>query len=827
MGMASKTSKPKIPVRHHPLLKKLMWVTAGAFAAGLLAFAISWSILSRDADSYLTLFALRVPKTTTKIYDVRGQIIGVLADEHRELLPYGDIPKPFIAALVATEDVDFWSHGGTSMRGFFRAGWNLVSSLGRRREGGSTLTMQLVRAVTNNRKVQVNRKLKEVILARKLEKAFSKEEILTGYVNEVYFGGRNKYGLEAASRYYFGKSAMALNVEECAFLAGVVNSPNNYDPYTGPRARELALQRRNHVLRRLGATGYITPEQAKASQEKPLRLAMDSAMDEAVAPYAVAEIRKYLFDKYGEAKVMEGGFEVHTTLDGQWQEAANEAIRQGLRDVDRRRGFRREAVKFTGEPDKVKLPQWRRLFGPGDAVRGVIMEWRGSVARVRIGQTTLDVPEAAFAWAGKDALKVLQRGAMPLFQVKAVTEMGAPSQLELDQEPEVEGALLAMDPHTGEIRAMVGGYNFQRSQFNRSWQAQRQVGSTMKAFVYGAAFQLGKTPASLVEDVATTFHQDGRPYTPKNYERDFFGPITIWEAIRDSRNVAAVRTLDEVGTDAFLDFTRKCGIEGTIPPYPSSALGASDLTLQEMVRAYGTIAALGKKTPKPWLIRKIVDRNGKVLEQFNSQPGEQVIDPLAAFQLVTALKSVPNWGTGTRARVDGWPVAGKTGTTQDHTDAWFLGCTPTVSCGVWVGLDTKKTIFRGADGGKVAAPIWGAFMRKALAGQPREDWRAPEGVEWADIDNFTGLRMAGAPAIPPGLEPKTLPNVRSISLPFRAGTAPSGSSDTAAVLRVHDARMKAHSGETAEESRIWGQNRIQPPPQETPITWSKGEDPNK
>jgi len=820
--MGKKTAKP----HHASWLRRLIWLTAGMLATAILGLGIAWSIVSRDADSYLTLFTLRVPKSTTKILDIRGNVVGVLADEQRELIPFDDIPKSFMDAIVATEDVDFWSHGGTSMRGFLRAGWNTVSSFGQRREGGSTLTMQLIRAVTKNRRIQAGRKLREVVLARKLEKAFTKRQIMEAYANEVYFGGRNKYGLEAASRYYFAKGALSLTVDESAFLAGVVNSPNNYDPTLGPQARELATQRRNHVLRRMVAVGSLSEADAKVYMEKPLRVATENTVEDAQASYAVEIVKNHLFEKYGKERVMEGGFVVHTTLDGAWQEAATMSIRQGLREVERRRGFRPETVKFTTDPEKANLPRWRRLFSAGDTVRGVIMEWRSATAKVRIGPTVVDVPREAFAWAGEPAMKVLQRGAMPLFLVKSVDANGAPTALELDQEPEVEAALMAIDPRTGEIRAMVGGYDFQRSQFNRSWQAQRQVGSTMKAFVYGAAFELGRNPASLVEDVPTSFRQDVTSYTPQNYERDFFGPITMWEAIRDSRNVAAVRTLDEVGTDNFLEYLRKCGVEGKVAPYPASALGASDLTLKEMVRAYGTLANLGRQCPSPFLIKQVKDRQGKILENYTSQPGEQVLDPVATFQVLHCLKGVVNAGTGTRARVDGYPVAGKTGTTQDHTDAWFLGCTPTVSCGVWVGLDTKKTIFRGADGGKVAAPIWGAFMRRALPSQPKDDWQAPEGmVEWLDIDNFTGLRSGGTPAIPGGLDSKWT-SIRNLSMPFRVGTAPKGTSDAAAVLRIHDARMKAHTGQWGQEERAWGQHRLLPSPQEAPVQWSKPEDPN-
>jgi penicillin-binding protein 1A len=786
---------------NHPWIRRILWATAGLAAVGLLTLAVAWSVMSRDVDAYLALFSVRVPPTTTKIFDVKGIVIGVLADQHREIVPYGDIPAPFIAAVIATEDTDFYSHGGVSMRGLARAGWNMVKSLGTNRQGGSTITMQLVRAVTNKRQIRLGRKLKEMILARKLEKAFTKQQILTNYTNEVWFG-RQFYGLQAAARYYFDKNAINLNIEECATLAGMIQSPGNYNPYLGPRARQLCTQRRNHVLRRMVDTGYLGRTQAETLIARPIRLAKEGGSTDNLAPYAVEMVKNYLFSKFGAGKVMEGGFEVHTTIDSEWQDAANTAVRNGLRAVDRQRGvYRKAGVWFPKEdPDKVQLPQWKRLFGPEDTVRGIILGWQSGRARVRIGATILEVPESAFAWAGKDALKILTRGAMPLFIVKAVDANGLPTQLELDQEPDVEAALMAIDPTNGEIRAMVGGYDFKRSQFDHSWQAYRQVGSTMKAFVYGTAFSQGKSPASIVEDVPTTIHfAEQLPYAPKNYERDYFGPITMYEAIRDSRNVAAVRTLDEVGGEAFVDFAKKCGIENRLDPYPASALGTADLTLQEMVRAYGTLANMGRQAPRPFLITRIVDRTGKVLERHGQTIGEQVVDPVAVYQLIQCLRGAIQTGTGTRANVEGWDLAGKTGTTQDHTDAWFLGFSTRVTCGVWVGLDAKKTIYKKADGGKVAAPIWGEFMKKILPSTPQESFQPPETpLEWADIDNYTGLRVVGKA------------QDRVLKLAFRPGTVPKGESDAAAIARIQEGRARAAAGTWPMEVRTWGQVRSNP-----------------
>jgi len=815
--MASNPASPTSPTRRW--IRRFLWAFVAMTVLGSITLAVSWSVLSRDADSFLTLFALRVPKTITKVLDQNGNVIGIFAEEHRVVIPYGDIPKAFVNALVATEDTDFWEHSGISPRGFARSGWNFVTSFGRRREGGSTLTMQLIRNVTARRQKKLDRKLKEIILARKLEKAYSKKQIMEMYANEVYFGG-GRYGIEAASEFYFGKSAPQLLPEECALLAGLVQNPNWYNPYNpDPKSRAAAKSRRNHVLVRMVKEGYLKAPEASLLVEKPIRLARENAHEESVAPYVVEEVRKYLYEKYGREQVLNGGLEVTTTVDSFWQGAANDAVRAGLKVVDRRRGFRKEAVQFVSDPETTQLNGWKRYFEIGDSVRGVILGWKSGKAQVRIGKVQLDVPESAFAWAGKDIQKLLPRGAAPLFAVKT-TDDGTPKTLELDQDPSVEGALMAVDPRSGEIRAMVGGYDFNRSKFNRATQALRQVGSTMKAYVYGAAFTGGKTPATMVQDVPTRFldtvdyvtitHPDGtsdfkplrpgvKPYEPKNYERDFWGPIPIWEALRDSRNVPAVRTLEETGVLNVIDFARKCGVTGNIPPYPSMALGSGDFTLREMVRGYSTIANGGLQAPVPFFIKKIADRNGRVLESHGGAATEQVLDPMSTFQLIQCLQGVANAGTGARAGAElQWPIAGKTGTTDDHTDGWFIGFSTRIVCGVWVGLDEKKTIFRGADGAKVALPIWIDFMRAALPTTEREEFKVPEGMEWADIDRYTGLLATSATAD------------RVLHLAFKPGTVPKSGSDAEAIRQVKESRDKANAQPV--ENRIWGR----PPQVEEP-----------
>jgi penicillin-binding protein 1A len=797
--MANKAHNPRKSVRpRRSPLRWALWTCLALAGAGAVSLAVAWSVMSRDVDSFLTYFALRVPKTITKVLDRNGDVIGVFAEENRVVIPFGDIPRAFVGAVIATEDADFMNHGGISARGVLRAGFNFVTSFGQRREGASTLTMQLVRTVTAKRQRRLDRKLKEIILAQKLEKAYTKKQIFEQYANEVYFGG-GRYGIEAAAQYYFGKSAPQLAVEECALLAGLVQNPNWYNPYNpDPRARAAAKLRRDHVLRRMAAEHYIKDEDVRALAERPIRLARENAQEEAVAPYPVEEVRKYLYEKYGRDRVLEGGLEVTTTIDSVWQAAANAAVASGLRAVDRRRGFRKDSVQYVDKPDTVQLPGWNRFFEEGDSVRGVVLSWGPTGALVRVGRTQLTVPDAAFGWAGKGVRAALVRGAAPLFRVKAAGENGQPTRLELDQEPEVEGALLAVEPQTGEIRAMVGGYDFKRSKFNRSYQAERQVGSTMKPFIYGAAFAMGRTPATLVADVPTRFVFDTTVYEPRNYEFNYWGPISIWEAIRDSRNLPAVRTLEATGIEPVMDLARAAGVSGRLVPYPSLALGASDLTLKDMVRGYGTFAIGGRQAPPPFLIRKIVDRGGRVLETHEAGPGEQALDPMSNYQLIQCLQGVAQRGTGARSNELGWPLAGKTGTTSDHTDAWFVGFSTRIACGVWVGLDAKKTIYRGGDGAKVALPIWVDFMRKALPTTPREEFPVPDGMEWADIDRTTGLVATSATQ-----------GTDIVRLAFKPGTVPHATSTGDVIAAVREARDKARS--QATERHIWGID-VPPPP---------------
>jgi penicillin-binding protein 1A len=844
-GKTKQAAKPKKTGGLPRWLSVAFWGFAVCALITAAAVGVAWSMLSRDADQYLSLFQTRVPPTQTKVLDNKGNIIGILASQKRTVIPYDDIPKAFQGAIVAVEDAEFWHHGGVSPRGFFGAIYRGIRSMGKERSGFSTLTMQLVRTVTEKRERNLlkggfRRKMQEIIIARSLERAFSKQQILEQYANEVNFGAGH-YGIEAASQYYFRKSSEMLTIEESALLAAMVQRPSkSHDRLfsADPKEREVVRNRRNYVISRMAAEGYLKEGDADLLKERPIRLGRENAGEDDIAAYAVEEVRKTLEPVYGLDRLMEGGLVIHTTIDSLWQQAAMDAIQVGLRDVERRRGFRPEAVKYYLNPDTAKDPSWQRFYERGDTARGIIVGWQGDVAMVRMGNSVVDVPASAFAWAGKKALESLYSGAAPLFTITETYPDGTPKSMELDQVPEVEGALLAIDTTTGGIRAMVGGHDFRRSQFNRSTQAVRQVGSTMKAFVYGAALSEGMTPATLVDDTPILYQLTQDPdrafrmgrthYQPKNYERDYWGPLTLWESIVHSRNIPAVKTLERAGIGSAVKYARECGIANEIPPYPSLALGAADLTLKELTRGYATIAAGGVKCPEPFLITKVVDRHGRVLEEKILEPKPKAqekaqgqdkeqerggIDPVANFQLIQMLQGVTSSGTasGTSALLN-WPVAGKTGTTDEYTDAWFMGFSTRIACGVWVGMDTKRTIHPGASGARTALPIWKHSIGQVLKTTPREDFRPPSGtqLEWADLDVDTGLRAGSG-------------TKRMRPTAFRPGTAPKYETDAEVAAWIRNAKRRASSAPL--EQRVWGEYRV-----EDPVPWEhedhEGADPN-
>jgi penicillin-binding protein 1A len=690
------------------------------------------------------------PNIITQVFAADGSVLGEFAIEKRVVVAFRDIPPVLRNAIVAVEDADFWKHLGVNpwrIPGAFLA--NLRS--GRRGQGSSTLTMQLTRRLFLTPEKTWERKIKEAILAFQIEKNFTKEEIFTLYCNQFYFGNGN-YGVEAASRFYFGKGVQDLTLPEAALVAGLVQSPGRLSPIEYP---ERALARRNHVLDRMVEERYISREEAAAAKEEPVRLHLRREPP-SIAPHFLEEVRKYLEREYGSQRIYQGGLRVYTTLDPRMQKEAVRALRAGLRVLDRRaRGFVKPETSLLQDgrlPDPLHLDDWDAPFAAGDVVHGVVLASDRAIAVVQIGDCRARVGPADIASTGRtNVAEVLPRGVVAPFRVEALAgDSGArEARVRLEQDPKVEGALLAMDVRSGAVRAMVGGYDFEKSKFNRATQAMRQVGSAFKPVVYAAALEkLGWTPATILVDAPLSFPNPWNKtvWAPQNYDGAYLGPITLRHAVEQSRNIPAVKTLQAVGIDAGIEYARRLGLSGELPPYLPIALGAGEATLEEMVAAFATFANQGLRM-KPFLIDRITDREGNVIEQARPRASD-AIRADTAFILTSLLRGVAEHGTAARARSLGRPIAGKTGTTNDFTDAWFIGYEPSLAAGVWVGFDEKKeSLGRRETGAAAALPIWMDFWRTVTAERPVEEFAIPGNVVFVPVDEMGRPGAPGAPGV--------------------------------------------------------------------------------
>ena len=731
------------------------------------------------------------PKLVTKVYDIHGEVIGTFAREKRELISYDDIPKSFVEALVAVEDSRFFVHVGVDPLGIIRAAISDLITM-RASQGASTITMQLVRQMTGRKEKSIKRKITEALLAIQIERMFTKEEIFERYANQVYFG-RGLYGLQAASRYYFGKDAAELTIPESAFLAGLVQAPSRYSP---TRNIKLAKKRRDHVLKRMLEEEYITEEQYEDAVKTPLVLPGENkAEEERVGAYFLEEVRKYLYEKYGAATVLDDGLNVYTTLDLRLQKKAEEAVKKGLKALDKRQGFRVEDKKFVKkeEIETYWSPTWNKSIEEGDTVEGVIVKSDEKSAIVRIKDFKIKIGKYEIVWTkAKKVNEILQPGDVVLFKIHKFDPENKKFNISLDQEPKVEGALLAINHHSGEILAMVGGYSFKRSKFNRAIQAKRQTGSVFKPILYGAAFDSAFTLADTFFDEPTVFLDprlfyideygniqkyelseeykrkiregevdEPEPYEPKNYYHEYDGLITLRTALEKSKNIVSVKLFNRIGYKKIRSFAKKLGIKEKIAPYLSSALGSTDLTLFEVCRAYGTIANLGVTT-EPFFIRKVTDRYGNTLEE-QTILSYRAISPETAYITLEGMRGVIEHGTGRRAKQLNWNLCGKTGTTDNYTDAWFVGSDPNITLGVWVGFDLKQTLGEKETGARAALPIWIDFMKEYVRHTVKTDWPVPKGIVRVPIDKRSGL-LANIDA---GCKPQDI-----ILEAFKKGTQP-------------------------------------------------------
>ncbi|MBI4401645.1 MAG: PBP1A family penicillin-binding protein [Nitrospirae bacterium] len=686
------------------------------------------------------------PSVVSRVYSDDRQVIGQYYVERRILAPLADIPQALIQAVIAVEDARFFEHPGLDVIGILRAVWTNLRR-GGKVEGASTITQQLARSLFLSPERTYGRKFRELILAYKIELILSKEQILEMYLNQIYFG-QGAYGVGAAAQTYFGKNLADLSLAESAFLAGLPKSPNNYSPFKNP---ERAKKRQEHVLARMEEAGFITETERQEAGAQLLSFRHPVA--EQIAPYFIEYVRQQLMAKYGETMVYKGGLEVFTTLNVDMQKAAEQAVLKGLRELDKRQGWRGP----IGTQDLALLAEQTpatpaQPLKEGDILQGVVTKVAKDHVLVLAGTTVGRLSFDDMAWArrrlrGRDPTKdvtelptvkkLVKPGDVIEVAVKKVERDSV--QFQLEQTPIVEGGLVAIDPRTGAIRAMVGGYDFARSEYNRAVLAHRQPGSAFKPIIYATALNEGLSPATVVLDAPVVYEQEDteKIWKPENYEKRFYGLISLREALIHSRNLATVRLLDRIGVRTVIDFANTIGITSPLSHDLSLALGSSSVSLVEITSAYGVFANQGIRL-EPYAIGMVQDASGQTLEQNLFGP-RQVVSKETAYLITNMLEDVIQKGTGQQAKSIERPVAGKTGTTNDYTDAWFIGYTPNLVVGVWVGFDDLRSLGETESGAHAALPIWIEFTTEALEQLPVVPFEIPDDILFVRVDPETGL----------------------------------------------------------------------------------------
>jgi penicillin-binding protein 1A len=711
------------------------------------------------------------PSTITRLLARDGQVVAQFATERRVVVKYEDIAPALRQAIIAKEDADFEQHFGLSITRIAVAGGKdmLYSATGGRlgqRGGASTITQQLARDLFLRQYMRngvfarsglegLERKVKEWLVAIELERRYTKREILTFYANQINLG-HGAYGVEAASRMYFNKSAKDVNLEEAATLAAIIQTPSRLSPFVNPDRNRMW---RNFVIRRMAIEGYVTEAEADAAQKRPVVLSGQPMPDQSNAPYFAEEIRKKLESQYGASDLYEAGLTVQTTLDSTLQTAANRALDRGLRRLDKRRsryrGPLRNVIADGQQLETFSSDAWIKPIVAGDIVpalvTGVPTNATGPV-RVRIGTHDGEITAKSLAWTRTPPPALLKVGDLVEVEVRTVDKAGALRDLSLEQTPLVQGAIVAIDNRTGQIRAMVGGFSFARSKFNRATQANRQVGSLFKPIVFTAAIDHGYTAASLFVDEPVSYPAGpGQPdYSPLNYDRKYEGPVTLRRALEQSRNIPAVKAMAEVGPEEVVSYTKRFGLRGRYDPYLSMALGAGEATLLEMTSAYSLFPNQGVRM-EPYSVVSITDRDGNLLEETRPQPRE-AIRADTAFIMTNVMRGVVEHGTAAAAASLNWPLAGKTGTMDEYTDAWFVGFDPSITIGVWVGYDEKKPLGSGETGAAAALPIWIDVMRAYLS--KNVDRQNPPAFDPPGNIVFVPVEGGGLEAFIKGTEPQ-------------------------------------------------------------------------
>lgn len=722
---------------------------AGAVYYTVSAFAAD---LPRDLGTALDYR----PNRASIVYSADGEPIGEFFLEKRVPVPYERVPEHVRQAFISAEDARFWEHPGFDLVGIARAAWANYQS-GATRQGASTITQQVTRMLLLSNERTYERKIKELILSVRVERELSKRDILEIYLNHVYLG-RGAYGVEAAAEIYFGKQVDHLSVAEAAMLAGLIQGPSIYAPH---RNMEAARARQDYVLGRMFEDGYITESQIAAAQSEPLALVdNDRPLNHVAAPYFVEHIRRLVTDQFGHHSVFYGGLRIYTSLDMRMQRAAEAAVRDGLSTLDRDIGFRGplghldgdELAAFTEGPPR---PYVQALEDATHSTGGTVLPSVAYVAAVaeidRRGGVTVDLGPLELEmdrddarqlgrWRGDERRQRLAVG--DLVPVELAQGPDEQPIARLAQAPDVQGALIALDPHTGRVVAMVGGYDYVHSQFNRTTQANRQIGSAIKPFIYAAAMQKGRTHLDVLWDRRVAVRTLAGVWAPGNYDNKYLGPVTLRTALAKSLNTIAVQLLLEVGVDNLIELMRGLGIESPIPRHVSIALGTPDLTLEEVTAAYAAFPNGGRRV-EPRYIDRITSDNGTVLVDNTTRlPKDQILSPELAYLVANLMEVVVQRGTGRSAQAIGRPSAGKTGTATGHRDAWFLGYTTDLVAGVWVGRDDFTPIGARATGGSAALPIWVQFMEAAHPATEPSEFDPPDDVIFVRANDITGSAAA-------------------------------------------------------------------------------------
>lgn len=762
----------------------------GVFIGVLVALVVVIYIhkMGDDLPDYDVL-AKYEPPVMTRIHANDGSLVAEYARERRLYLPIQAIPDLIKAAFLSAEDKNFFHHGGVDPQGIARAVFTNLRNRGsgRRLVGASTITQQVAKNFLLTNEVSYERKIKEALLALRIEQAYSKDKIFELYLNEIYLG-LGSYGVAAAALNYFDKSINELTIGEAAYLAALPKGPENYHPF---RHTQRAVERRDWAVDRMVENGYIRPSDGESAKLTGLNVnPRPRGAYLFASEYFAEEVRRTLWEMYGEEKLYGGGLSVRATLDPELQVLARKTLHAGLLGYDQQKGFRDPVAKIplTGDwgvelgkiPALSDVPEWRLAVVIGvDETEAVIGLQPPKLVSGELSpdRETGVIPIDGMKWA-KSNLKRASDVLAPGDVVFVEKDSEQASVFNLRQPPEVQGGLVAMDPYTGRVLAMVGGFSYSESQFNRASQAARQPGSAFKPIVYAAALDNGYTPSSVVMDAPIEIRSGGELWRPENYGGKFYGPSTLRLGIERSRNVMTVRLARDMGMPLVAEYARRFGIYDNLPPYLSMALGAGETTILKMVTAYATIANGGRKI-QPTVIDRIQDRFGRTIFrhdqricegceadswQGQSEPRlvdqrEQILDPMTAYQVTSMMEGVVQRGTATRVRAVEKPIAGKTGTTNDSKDAWFIGFSPDLVVGVYIGFDKPKSLGGRATGGGLAAPIFTEFMKVALADQPPKPFQVPPAIELIPINRKTGLRVASGgegvilEAFKPGTEP--------------------------------------------------------------------------